>query len=216
MDLFHLAQAGNEEALNQLVCAHMPLVQALSRRFSYCEDAFQQGCVGLVKAIRRFRPETGNQFSTYAVPVILGEMKKAFHNGLGWRARASIRKAREYQELCLRNTGCLPPVSQTAHAAGLPPEELALLLEMDKGPVYDETGDMLASLPDPDGDKWLLRFCVRDVLERLPREESEVLLCRYILGRTQSELALIWHIPQYQVSRKEKRARQHFRTAWDE
>ena len=47
-------------------------------------------------------------------------------------------------------------------------------------------------------------------------EESELLLCRYILGRTQSEMALIWHIPQYQVSRKEQRARQHFRTAWDE
>ena len=68
MDLFRLVQAGDEEALNKLVRAHMPLVHTLSRRFSYCEDAFQQGCVGLVKAIHKFRPETGNQFPPMPCP----------------------------------------------------------------------------------------------------------------------------------------------------
>ena len=147
MDLIHLAQAGNEEALNQLVRAHMPLVQALSRRFSYCEDAFQQGCVGLVKAIRNFRPETGNQFSTYAVPVILGEMRRTRRDPLGWRRRAALRRAGAFREAQLRRTGQEPPLADIARAAGVEKAELMLLMEMDQPPVYDDTGELLAAMP---------------------------------------------------------------------
>ncbi len=216
MSLYALAQAGDPDALSALVRRHMPLVQALSRRFPFSEDAFQQGCVGLVAAIRRYQEDQGFAFSTYAVPVILGEMRRSQCHGMGWRTRAALKRARDYQEEQLRQAGRLPSVKETAARAGLPPEELAMLLEMEKGPVYDETGQLFASLPDPGGDAWLLRFCIRDILSRLPGEESWLIRQRFLLGRTQTELAQSLQISQSRLSRREKRARDHFRQAWQE
>ncbi|MBR3740913.1 MAG: hypothetical protein IKN04_10750, partial [Clostridia bacterium] len=149
MSLYALAQAGDPDALAALVRRHMPLVQALSRRFPSPEDAFQQGCVGLVAAIRRYQEDAGFAFSTYAVPVILGEMRRSACRDMGWRTRNKLKRARDYQEQQLRQFGRMPSAKETAEKAGLPPEELALLLEMEKGPVYDETGLLLSSLPDP-------------------------------------------------------------------
>ena len=216
MSLYALAQAGDPDALAALVRRHMPLVQALSRRFQNSEDAFQQGCVGLVSAIRRYREEDGFAFSTYAVPVILGEMRRAATRDMGWRTRNKLKRARNYQEQQLKQFGRMPPVKETAAHAGLPPEELALLLEMEKGPVYDETGLLFASLPDPSGEVWLVRFCIQDILSRLPGEESWLIRQRFLLGRTQTELAQALHIPQSRLSRREKRARAHFQEAWQE
>lgn len=215
-DEYRKAQAGDALALGLLVRRHIPLVQALCRRFSQREDVFQQGCVGLVKAIRAFQPETGNAFSTYAVPVILGEMKKTFARDVGWRSRAAVKKAKDYQARFFQQHGHMPGISETAKAAGLPAVDLCLLLEMEQGPQYDETGDLLTSIPDPNGDKWLTRFCVRDVLSRMPREESRLLTQRYFRGRTQTELACAWSVTQYALSRAEKKARARFRAAWTE
>ncbi|MBR6184978.1 MAG: sigma-70 family RNA polymerase sigma factor [Clostridia bacterium] len=214
--MYLLAQAGDAPALKSLVRQHIPLVQALCRRFSYSQDAFQQGCIGLVKAIRRFRPEAGVRFSTYAVPVILGEMKKAFSHELGWRSRAAVKKAKDYQESYFKKNGRMPSIARAADAAGVSPADLCLLLEMEKGPKYDETGDLLLSIPDPAAEKWFIRFCVRDILSRMPKDESELLSLRYFFGKTQTELAGALRVPQCSVSRKEKRARARFREAWTE
>ncbi len=216
MDLYALAQANDPDALAALVRLHMPLVRALSRRFQDPEDAFQQGCVGLVSAIRRYRQDLGCAFSTYAVPVILGEMRRSRSRDMGWRTRAALKRARDYQEQQLKAFGRMPPIKETAAQAGLPPEELALLLEMEKGPVYDETGQLLSSLPDPGGEAWLVRFCIRDILSRLPGEESWIIRQRFLLGRTQTELAQALHISQSRLSRREKRARVHFQQVWQE
>ncbi len=216
MDLYALAQENDTDALSALVRRHMPLVRALSRRFQNPDDAFQQGCVGLVSAIRRYRQDQGCAFSTYAVPVILGEMRRSCRRDMGWRTRAALKRARDYQEQQLKTFGRMPSVKETAAQAGLAPEELALLLEMEKGPVYDETGLLLASLPDPDGEAWLIRFCIRDILSRLPGEESWLIRQRFLLGRTQTELARVLHISQSRLSRREKRARVHFQQAWQE
>ena len=216
MSLYALAQAGDPDALAALVRRHMPLVQALSRRFPSPEDAFQQGCVGLVAAIRRYREDAGFAFSTYAVPVILGEMRRSTCRDMGWRTRNKLKRARDYQEQQLKEYGRMPPIKETAEKADLPPEELAMLLEMEKGPVYDETGLLFASLPDPGGEVWLLRFCIRDILSRLPGEESWLIRQRFLLGRTQTELAQALQITQSSFSRQEKRARAHFQQAWQE
>lgn len=216
MGLYAMAQGGDAEALSLLMRRHLPLVHALSRRFSYSEDAFQQGCVGLLAAIRRYREDSGYQFSTYAVPVILGEMKKASSHALGWRSQAVLKKARAYQEQEMRQRGRVPGIQEIAAHAGVAPEELALLLEWDKGPVYDETGALLSSLPDPGGDGWLLRFCILDALSRLPDQEGWLIRQRFLLGRSQREVAQALRIPQSSVSRREKRAKMHFRAVWQE
>lgn len=216
MSLYSLAQAGDPDALSALVRRHIPLVQTLCRRFPSSEDAFQQGCMGLVKAIRNYREDSGFQFSTYAVPVILGEMRRTFCHQLGWRSRAALRQARLYQERKLRLTGQMPPIQDIAAHAGISAEELALLMEQDKGPIYDETGSFLSSLPDPTGENWLLRFCILDVISRLPKEESWLIRERFVEGRSQTELAKTLSMPQYRVSRQEKQAREHFIQAWTE
>lgn len=216
MGAFALAQAGDAEALASLVRQHMPLVQALSRRFSYSEDAFQMGCMGLVTAIRRFREEEGCQFSTYAVPVILGQMRKAFSRNLGWRSRAALNRANSFRERMLRVTGQEPTIRQMAAAAQVPPEELTLLMERDQPPVYDQTGELFSALPDPQGEEWLLRFCIQDIFSRLPSREQWLLQERFLSGRTQTDIAKAMAVPQYQVSRWEKQARLHFRQAWEE
>jgi len=216
MSLFTIAQAGDPEALSALVRRHIPLVQALCRRFSGSEDAFQQGCIGLVKAIRKYREDSGCQFSTYAVPVILGEMRRAYSHSLGWRSRAVLNKARTYQERQIRLTGQAPAIGEIAAHAGIPPEELALLIEQDKGPLYDETGAFFSSLPDPMGENWLLRFCILDVLSRLPSEESWLIRQRFVAGRSQTELAEALSVSQSRISRREKAAREHFAQAWND
>lgn len=214
MGTYALAQAGDPEALAALVRQHIPLVQALTCRFSYCEDAFQMGCMGLVRAIRRFREDAGFAFSTYAVPVILGEMRRAYAHGLGWRSRTALKKARQYQEQYRDRTGREPTIRDAAAAAGLAPEELVMLLEREKGPVYDASGTLLSGLPDPGGEDWLLRFCVRDALERLPVGEGWLLWERYITGRSQTELARALHATQSRISRRETRAKADFRRQW--
>ena len=216
MSLYTLAQAGDPDALSALVRQHIPLVQSLCRRFPSSEDAFQQGCMGLVKAIRNYREDAGYRFSTYAVPVILGEMRRAFCPQLSWRRRAALKQAKLYQERQLRLTGQMPPIQDIAMHAGVSAEELALLIEQEKGPVYDENGILFSSLPDPEGENWLLHFCILDVLSRLPKEESWLIRERYLAGKSQTELAKALSMPQYRVSRQEKRAREHFAQAWGE
>ena len=214
MGMYAQAQAGDPEALAALIRRHIPLVQALTLRFSSCEDTFQRGCMGLVLAIRRYREDAGFAFSTYAVPVILGEMRREYDRGLGWRSRAALRKARKYQERYWEQTGREPSVRDMASAAGLTPEELVMMLEKSSGPVYDETGTLLSSLPDPGGEDWLLRFCVRDALDRLPPGEGWLLRERYFAGHSQTELARMLRASQSHVSRREARAKMDFRRQW--
>lgn len=213
MGLYAMAQAGNPDALSKLVRQHIPLVQALARRFSYCEDAFQQGCMGLVKAIRGFREELGRQFSTYAVPWILGEMRRAVSHALGWRARASLKKALDFQQR-MQQMGKEATIGQMAAAAEVEREELILLMERSQSVVPDETGTLLASLPDPRSDQWFLRLCIRDILDRMPREESWLLCQRFVMGRSQMDLASHLSTTQSGISRKEKQARLRFQRAW--
>ena len=214
MDRYQQARQGDAEALSALTRRHLPLVQALSRRFPDREDAFQAGCVGLVKAIRGFQEDRGCQFSTYAVPVILGEMRRARRDPLGWRSRAALNRARAFREQVVRETGREPTVADIARAAGIAREELALLLERDQPPLYDDSGDLLPSLPDPRGDQWMTRLLIRDTLERLPWEDQWLLRQRFLRGRSQAVLARALGLSQSQLSRREKRARQRFCQAW--
>ena len=216
MDDYSRAQAGDADALSALVRRHIPLVQSLCRRFPDAPDAFQAGCMGLVKAIRGFRPEKGCAFSTYAFPVILGEMRSARSHTLGWRARSALKRARDYEEAVLRTTGSRPPVTDAAAHAGIPPEELMLLEERSRPPVYDETGALLSSLPDPRGEDFLLRLCILDIRDRLPRLEGWLLRERFMRFRTQVEIARRLHTRQYSISRLEKRARERFIREWNE
>ncbi len=152
------------------------------------------------------------------IGVILGryrEMRAARSHALGWRARAALKRARDYENGVLSRTGRRPSVADAAAHAGISPEELMLLEERSQPPVYDETGDLLSSLPDPRGEDFLLRLCIFDILDRLPRIEDWLLKERFVRLRTQQEIARRLHTRQYSVSRLEKRARQRFIREWE-
>ena len=214
MSPYSLARAGDAEALSSLVREHMPMVYHLCKRFPDREDAFQLGCMGLVKAIRKYDEASGFRFSTYAYPLILGEMRRSNAARLGWRARASLRKARAFENERIRQTGKAPTIREMAASAGVSPEEMALLLETAKGPAYDETGTLFSSLKDPSGESWLLRLCVQDALDRMDSLDKSILIKRYYLGYTQAQLAKALGVHQSQISRREKLARQRFYRAW--
>ena len=114
----------------------------------------------------------------------------------------------------MRLTGVNPPIQEIAAHAGVAPEELALLIEQEKGPVYDGTGAVFSSLPDPMGENWLLRFCILDALSRLPKEESWLIQQRYVAGTSQIELARTLRVSQSSISRQEKQAKEHFIRLW--
>ena len=215
MSEFARAQAGDPDLLAHLIRKHIPLVQSLCRRFSYCEDAFQQGCIGLLLAIRRFQEEKGCQFSTFAVPYILGEMRRAFSHTLGWRSRNSLKKAESYRAEQLLLTGREPSIQEMAAACQMAPEELILLMERNQPPVYDETGYLIASIPDPHSMDWLERFCIRDIFSRLPKNDQKLLFRRFIRGESQQKTSETMGISQSSLSRREKEARKRFIQAWN-
>lgn len=214
MSEYALARAGNADALAALIRRHAPLVQSLAVRFQEREDAFQWGCTGLLRAIRGFREETGYQFSTYAVPIILGEMRKSVPVRFGWRTRKKLKDAREYREKTLLKNGREPTVSEMARAIGMEEAELALLLERDKAPAAETEDSTLCGIADPRGESWLMRFLLFDILDRLPGMEGWLLRQRFDLGRTQKEIGCLLHTDQSSISRTERKARNHFRSAW--
>ncbi len=215
MSEFLSAQRGDADALALLMRQHMPLVQSLVKRLAYArEDVFQSGCVGLLIAIRRFRPERGAAFSTYAVPFILGEMRRANGLGVGWRARAAMRRAFSAREKYFSEHGREPPLDVLTRASGLDAYELSLLLETMKPPVYDESGALLVALPDPSGGAWLEHFLLRDLIERLPARDRALLHFRFILNRSQAELARLSGAAQSTISRQEKRICARLRSEW--
>ncbi len=214
MGAYACAQAGSPDALAALVRQHIPLVQALVKRFSYHEDAFQQGCMGLVTAIRRFKEDAGVQFSTYAVPVILGEMRRAFSHTAGWRARASLRKIEQARFLLQTQLQREPTLQELSALSHVPGEEILLLLERTQPLQYDETGLFLSSLPDPDALRWMDRFLLRDILERLPPEDQQLLYLRYQHQYSQGEVAKRLRTTQSSVSRRESALCRYLRVLW--
>jgi RNA polymerase sigma-B factor len=206
---------------DQLVELHMPLVVYLARRFSGrnepMNDLVQVGAIGLIKAIDRFDPERKLEFSTYATPTILGEIKRHFRD-TGWL----IHVPRRAQELQTTLNAARADLSQELGRAPTVPE-LSARIEVDEESVLEALDaaraysgvplDVLAapgeSVPEhpmlgviDDGFEQVeQRALLRDVIAKLPEAEREILLLRFIANKTQTEIAAIVGVSQMQVSR---------------
>lgn len=216
-DAYARARAGCACAMEACVRAHLPLVGCVCARYPAYgerEDVYQQGCLGLVKAVVRFDGARGTAFSTFAVPHILGEIRayQKTRDGLGWRARKLARRLREEQSAYFARTGREIPVQTLAQAVGVEAAEIALLLETAKTPAYmDET---FADFTDLRCEKRMETFLLRDILARLPPSVRQLLHLRYALGQSQSRVARALGTTQTAVSRREKRACALVRKAW--
>lgn len=218
--LLQSARDGDMEARETLVRENLPLVHHLARRFQgrgyEYDDLFQYGCLGLLKAIDRFDPAFGTAFSTYAVPVILGEIRRFLRDDGSVHVARSIqenaRRVEEARQAIVRATGREPGMDELGNATGLDRADVLLALNARQSvrsldASVDGEGDV--TLKDTLGTDCMegieKRLVLGSLLKTLPREEMRLIAQRYFQRRTQTEIAREMGVSQAQVSRMESR-----------
>lgn len=199
---------------NNLGLVHSCAGRFRGRGIEY-DDLYSAGCMGLVKAYDGFDEERGVMFSTYAVPVILGEIKKLFRDGGTVKVSRSLKelgiKANAARERALKQTGEEPTIGQLAEALGESPEQVALAVKANQPalsltPVTDESGNRELDIPiDSPEEELADRIGLQEVLARLPSEDRTLIYLRFFSGKTQSETARVLGTTQVQISRRERR-----------
>ena len=223
--LFQRVKEGNKEARDILIEGNLKLVLSLLKKFqTRCDnldDLFQIGCIGLMKAIDNFDLAYKVKFSTYAVPMIDGEMRRYLRDNTSLRISRSLKdiayKSIRFQEECMKEKGIKPKVDEIAEHLGINNYEVVLALESLKDPVsmyepiYNDGGDTIY-LCDQIEDKntnskdMELRISVNDAINNLNEREQFILDERFVIGKTQMEVAEELMISQAQVSRLEHSA----------
>ena len=191
--------------------AHLCARRFLGRGMEY-DDLFQAGCVGLLKAVENFDTSRGVKFSTYAVPVILGEIRRLFRDGGALRVSRGLRdlsrKALEEADKLRLETGESPGVAQIAQRLGVPVEKAALALGVGQAPMSltdgEEGGDLDIPVEAPE-ERMTERMTLYQILHTLEERDQKLIRCRYFQGMT-----------QVQVSRREKKLLAYMRAAFDQ
>ncbi|MDF2630653.1 MAG: spoIIAC [Symbiobacteriaceae bacterium] len=234
-DLISRAQNGEKEARDLLVEANLRLVRSLVSRFSSTsadlEDLYQLGCIGLLKAVDRFDLTYDVRFSTYAVPLILGEIRRHLRDDGPLRVSRGLKQlagqARKTQEKLTFDLGREPTVGEVASALGVTPEEVVEALDGARAPtsihqtVHEGDGDpiylldQLSSEGDGREGQWVDHVALREGLSQLEPREQRVLLLRFFSDKTQTEVAEMLGCSQVQVSRIERRALEQIRRFMD-
>lgn len=179
------------------------------------EDLYAAGCLGLVKACDGFDPARGVCFSTYAVPVILGEIKKLFRDGGTVKVSRSLKelglKINAERERCLKKDGVEPNVTQLAETLGAKPEQVAMAIHasmpvVSLTPSEGEDGNREWDIPvDSPEEKVSERISLQEVIEQLPEQDRLLIRLRFFAGKTQSQTAEVLHTTQVQISRRERK-----------
>ena len=228
--LLTLAHAGDKAARARMVEGNLRLVLSVVQRFAQrgenLDDLFQVGCIGLIKAIDNFDPAQPVRFSTYGVPMIIGEIRRFLRDNNALRVSRTLRdtayRAMQARETLEKQLGREPTMDEIAAAAGLARHEVTAALEsvveplsLDE-PVYTDGGDamyVIDQVRDPDSEEsWISRLQFRDTVAALSPREKRIMELRYLRGKTQMEVAQEIGISQAQVSRLEKGALQQFHT----
>ena len=215
---------GDKAARDEMVNGNLRLVLSVVQRFTgrgeNLDDLFQVGCIGLVKSIDNFDISQNVRFSTYAVPMIIGEIRRYLRDNNSIRISRSVRdtayKAMQAKERLIAENQREPTVEEIAKALSLPREEVVTALEAIVEPVslyepvYSDGGDTIYIMDQvkggtTDGD-WLEEIAMREAIRDLTDRERKILSMRFIDGKTQTEVAGEIGISQAQVSRLEKGA----------
>lgn len=229
--LVEKAQKGDSEAQNILVQENIGLVWSIVRRFkgrnAETEDLFQVGCIGLVKSIKKFDPDFQVRFSTYAVPMIMGEIKRYLRDDGLIKVSRSLKelgqKAYILKEAIEKESGRNPTVGELAQKLDVEPEELAQALEAgyqteslyrtvgdnDQNPVY--LIDRLQTEGEGKESDIIERLSLSNALKNLDRRSKEIIFLRYFKEETQQKVAEKMGISQVQVSRLEKKIMEELR-----
>ncbi len=223
--LFRQAKDGDEAARERLVEGNLRLVLSVIQRFAgrgeNADDLFQVGCVGLIKAIDNFDVAQNVRFSTYGVPMIIGEIRRYLRDNSAIRVSRSTRdtayRVLQAREKLQREQQCEPSVDQIARELDIPREEVVLAMDAVVDPVslfepiYSDGGDTVTVMDQVRDTKntdedWLERIALKEAMARLSPRERRILALRFSDGKTQMEVSDEIGISQAQVSRLEKNA----------
>ncbi|HAA08653.1 MAG: RNA polymerase sporulation sigma factor SigG [Syntrophomonadaceae bacterium] len=228
--LFQAMQSGDSTAREQLIQGNLRLVLSVIQRFSnrgeYVDDLFQVGCIGLIKAIDNFDLSQNVRFSTYAVPMIIGEIRRYLRDNNAVRVSRSLRdiayKALQIREKLVSAQASEPTIAQIAEELQVPREEVVFALDAIQEPVslfepiYNDGGDPILVMDQISDERntdelWLEEIAIKEAMKKLNNREKHIVSLRFFQGKTQMEVAEEIGISQAQVSRLEKAALKQLR-----
>lgn len=225
IELIEKAKNGDKEAQSIMVEKNIGLVWSIVKRFQNRgyepEDLFQIGCIGLMKAINKFDSSFNVKFSTYAVPMIIGEVKRFIRDDGLIKVSRSLKetsnKVKITKEIMLKELGREPSVAEIAGRLDITPEEIAMALEATYTPEYlynnvsegDNSPIMLIDRVDseayPSESELIDKITLMQILDTLEPREKQIIVLRYFKEKTQAQIAKMLGISQVQVSRLEKK-----------
>ena len=226
LNLLNLAQRGDNDAKEILICENSPLIKSVIRRYRNKgvedEDLYQLGCMGFVKAINNFSAEYSVKFSTYAVPMIAGEVKRFLRDDGSVKVSRSIK----HNAVLIKNyishhkalTGLEPGIEAIATEFNMEVQDVVFTLEASTqlASIDDKLDDEDDSLAERAQDsfspeKLVDKIVLRDMINALPAREKQVIIMRYYFDKTQSEIASKLGVSQVQISRIENKVLQNFK-----
>lgn len=224
-ELLEKAVKGDKKARELYIRGNLRLVLSVLKKFSgstdSIDDLFQIGCIGLMKAIDNFDTSLGLKFSTYAVPMISGEIRRYLRDNSPLRISRSLKdtayKAIYAKENLLKTKNEEPTILEISEEIGISKEDIILALDAIQtpislyDPIYCEGGDTLYVMDQISDskcheDNWIENISLREALKKLPKREHDIIILRFFKGKTQTDVANEMNISQAQVSRLEKNA----------
>ncbi|MEN6412536.1 MAG: SigF/SigG family RNA polymerase sporulation sigma factor [Veillonellales bacterium] len=233
-ELITRAQAGSQKAKEEIIKCNFNLVRSIVHRFSNrgyeWDDLFQIGSIGLMKAVERFDLKYSVKFSTYAVPMIIGEIRRYIRDDNPIKVSRPVKelayRVHRTQEKLQGILGREPTIIEVAKELALAPQEIVSALEAIQPPAslydhafHDDGGDPILLLdqikcPDGQDNSYIERLALKEILFRLPDKERIIIQLRFFEDKTQSEIASLLGLSQVQVSRIEKQALKKIRQFW--
>lgn len=226
--LIALSQSGDSTARETLVSNNIRLVWSVVQRFAGrgydSEDLFQIGCIGLLKSVDKFDLSFDVKFSTYAVPMIIGEIQRFLRDDGTLKVSRSLKemagRVRKTKDELSKRHGRQPTISEVAEELGVTPEEIVFAQEANKPPtsihetVFENDGDpitLMDQIADDSQEKWFDKLALTQAIQGLSERERLIVYLRYFRDQTQSEVASRLGISQVQVSRLEKKILQNIK-----
>jgi len=226
LNLLNLAQNGDINSKEILITENSPLIKSVIRRYKNKgvedDDLYQLGCMGFIKAINNFSVEYNVKFSTYAVPMIAGEVKRFLRDDGSVKVSRSVK----HNAILIKNyisnyqsmTGFEPSIEQISKEFNMEAQDIVFILEASNQLVsiddkLDDEDDSLAERTQ-DGfspEKLVDKIVLRDMINALPAREKRIIIMRYYLDKTQSEIASSLGVSQVQISRIENKILQNFK-----
>lgn len=229
-DLMIKMKKGDKEAREKFISGNLRLVLSVIQRFNNrgenVDDLFQVGCIGLIKAIDNFDLSQNVKFSTYAVPMVIGEIRRYLRDNNSIRVSRSLRdtayKALQVRDKLISKNNKEPTITEISQELNIPREEVVFALDAIQDPVslfepiYHDGGDAIFVMDQISDNKnydenWIENISIKQAMQKLNKREKLILNLRFFEGKTQMEVANEIGISQAQVSRLEKTALGHMR-----